>query len=109
MDSMIYAVPAAGILALVFAFIKATWVNKQDGGDDTMKKIAALIRAGAMAFLAREYKVLALFGAIVAVLLAVSAQSTGGSPLVALSFVVGAVASGLTSITAETRPPRFQI
>jgi K(+)-stimulated pyrophosphate-energized sodium pump len=92
---MIYAVPAAGILALVFAYIKAVWVNKQDGGDDTMKKIAALIRAGAMAFLAREYKVLALFGAIVAVLLAVSAKSTGGSSLVALSFVVGAVASGL--------------
>ena len=94
-ENLLYAVPAAGLLALVFAFVKSSWVTKQDEGDDTMKKIAKLIQEGAMAFLAREYKVLGVFGVVVAALLAFAAVSTGGSPLVALSFVVGAVASGL--------------
>ena len=95
MENLLYAVPAAGLVALVFAYIKSSWVTKQDEGDDTMKKIAKLIQEGAMAFLAREYKVLAIFGLIVAALLGGSAASSGSSPLVALSFVVGALASGL--------------
>ena len=107
MDKLIYAVPAAGVLALLFAYWKARWVKKQDAGDDTMKEIAKRIQEGAMAFLAREYKVLSIFVVLVAVLLA--AVNLGGSveegapagtvadksPLIALSFVMGAIASGL--------------
>ncbi len=91
-----YAAPVAGILALVFAYVKSTWVTKQDPGDAKMVEIGALIREGAMAFLAREYKVLAIFVVIVAALLAFA--NMGGaerSPLIAVSFVLGAVASGL--------------
>ena len=95
MNQLTIVVPAAGLLALAFAFIRSQWVAKQDEGDETMKKIAKLIRDGAMAFLKREYTVLSGFVVAVAILLALSASSTGGSPLVALSFVVGAVASGL--------------
>ena len=95
MNQLTIVVPAAGLLALAFAFIRSQWVAKQDEGDETMKKIAKLIRDGAMAFLKREYTVLSGFVVAVAILLAISASSTGGSPLVALSFVVGAVASGL--------------
>jgi K(+)-stimulated pyrophosphate-energized sodium pump len=94
-ENLLYAVPAAGILALIFAFMKSSWVVKQDEGDETMKKIAKMIQEGAMAFLAREYKVLAVFSVIVAILLGVAAKASGGSSLVSLSFVVGAVASGL--------------
>ena len=90
------AVPAAGVLALAYAFWKASWVSKQDAGDATMKEIAEQIQTGAMAFLAREYKVLAGFVAVVAVLLAVAnLGGTNQSPLIAASFVIGAVASGL--------------
>ncbi len=104
MDKLIYAVPAAGLLALLFAFWKARWVKKQDAGDDTMKEIARRIQDGAMAFLAREYKVLAGFVVVVAVLLAIVNLGGGEdaaegavqkSPLIALSFVIGAIASGL--------------
>ncbi|MBX3245977.1 MAG: sodium-translocating pyrophosphatase [Myxococcales bacterium] len=95
MDQLIYAAPAAGVLALLYAFWKAAWVRKQDAGDDTMKDIAALIQEGAMAFLKAEYKVLAVFVAIVAGLLAVANTGEGRSPLIAVSFVVGAVASGI--------------
>ena len=65
MDLMIYGVPLAGVLALAFALLKTNWVNRQDPGDATMVSIAGLIREGAMAFLAREYKVLAVFVVIV--------------------------------------------
>ena len=95
MENLALYVPVAGLIALAFAFIRSTWVMKQDEGDDTMKKIAKLIREGAMAFLAREYKVLAVFVAIVAVVLGFAAVSTGHSALVSVSFIVGAVASGL--------------
>ena len=58
-----------------------------------MKEIGAAIREGAMAFLAREYKVLSIFIVIVAVLLVIT--NKGPQQLVALSFVVGSVCSGL--------------
>ena len=94
---LIYSAPIAGAAALIFAFWKTSWVNKQDAGTTEMKDIAALIREGAMAFLAREYKVLAGFVVVVAGLLALAnmGDKPGHSPLIAVSFVVGALASGL--------------
>ena len=93
---LVYAAPAAGVLALVFAWIRASWVSKQDAGTDVMKDIAGQIQEGAMAFLGREYKVLAVFVAVVAVLLAAGYSGVEGqSAMIAVSFVVGAVCSGL--------------
>ena len=92
---LVLAAPIAGALALGYAFVKAQWVKKQDAGTDEMKEIADLIQKGAMAFLAAEYKVLAGFVALVAVLLAAANMGDGKSPLIAASFVVGAIASGL--------------
>jgi K(+)-stimulated pyrophosphate-energized sodium pump len=96
MDELVYAAPAAGVLALLFAYWKTTWVNAQDPGDKRMVEIAAEIRTGAMAFLSREYKVLALFVVVVAGLLAYSnMEGEGRTPMIAVSFVVGASASAL--------------
>ncbi len=96
MDNLVFAAPAAGVLALLFAFWKASWVKKQDAGTELMQEIAGSIQEGAMAFLAREYKVLAVFVTVVAVLLIfANPDSATQSPLIALSFVCGALASGL--------------
>jgi len=92
---LVLAAPIAGVLALGYAFMKASWVRKQDVGTENMAKIAKLIQDGAMAFLAAEYKVLAGFVVIVAGLLAIANTGEGQSPLIAASFVVGAFASGL--------------
>jgi len=93
---MYLLIPAAGLLALVFAGIKASQVKSKDPGNETMRTIAGHIQEGAMAFLGREYKVLAIFVAIVAVLLAVSNRSLPTSSwLIGVSFVVGASASAL--------------
>jgi len=96
MEYLIYSAPAAGILALIFAFFKAKNVSKQDAGSETMQRIAKSIQEGAMAFLKAEYKVLALFVVVVAALLAYANMSgENRSPMIALSFVIGAIASGL--------------
>ena len=96
MEQLLYVIPAAGVLALLYAYVKAAWVKKQDAGDGEMQDIARLIQEGAIAFLRAEYRVLAIFVVIVAVLLAVG-NSSGAeqSPLIAVSFVIGAIASGL--------------
>ena len=84
----------AGVSALGFAGVKAASVNSQDEGDETMKKIAKSIQDGAMAFLKAEYKVLAIFVVIVAGLLAAANLSGDGQhPIIAASFVLGALAS----------------
>lgn len=93
MHTIFYVIPLFGILALMFTFIKSIWVNKKDAGSDKMKKIAGHISEGAMAFLKAEYKMLAIFVVSVAILLAVSASPEDSSPLVAVSFLVGALCS----------------
>jgi len=90
---LFYFVPLAGVLALIYAFVKSSWVNKQDPGNEKMIAIGTAVREGAMAFLAREYKVLALFVVAVAALLAWGNASQNTS-MVAASFIVGALCSG---------------
>lgn len=91
-----YLIPLAGVIALVFAAFKSSWVSKQDAGNDKMKTIAKHIQDGAMAFLSREYKVLSIFVIAVAVLLFFGYQNAAvGSPMIAISFIVGAVCSAL--------------
>ena len=89
------AVPVAGVLALIYAFFMASWVRKQEAGTKEMQEIAQQIQEGAMAFLAAEYKVLAIFVAIVAVVLGGANYLAGKEALIAVSFVLGAGASGL--------------
>ena len=102
MESNLWMVPAAGGLALLFAYLKSSWINKQDAGNATMTTIANNIREGAMAFLSAEYKKLAIFVVIVAGLLAYAnhgqTDKSGAvisHALIAVSFIVGAICSGL--------------
>ncbi len=102
MEQYFYMIPLTGLLALVYALIKSSWVNKQDPGNEKMIEIGTAVREGAMAFLSREYKVLAVFVVAVGALLFFGNLSDGGTSdiwekteLVAVSFVVGALCSGL--------------
>jgi K(+)-stimulated pyrophosphate-energized sodium pump len=96
MESLIYALPALGVVALIYVAWKSAWVSKQEVGTEKMAKIANNIAVGAMAFLRAEYKVLSVFVIAVAVLLAFKGYfETNSSELVAVSFIVGAVCSAL--------------
>ena len=92
----LYYVIGTGLLAMLFAFWKTNWINRQDEGSDRMKQIGASIADGAMAFLKAEYRVLSIFVVAVAILLGFANNGRSDSnSLIALSFVVGALASGL--------------
>jgi K(+)-stimulated pyrophosphate-energized sodium pump len=101
-NSLVYAIPGTAIIGLLFIYVRAAWVNKQDQGDARMREIAGYIAQGAMAFLKAEYKVLALYVLLASVLLGVVAM-TGTStnahavsdPLIVVSFILGASFSAL--------------
>ena len=93
--SLIYVL-GAGALAMVFSFWKTNWISNQKEGNDRMKSIGHSISKGAMAFLRAEYRILVIFVILVAVLLAVSNRNAeNSSPLIAMSFIIGAAASAL--------------
>lgn len=102
MNSLVYAIPGAAIIGLLFIYVRAAWVTKQDQGDARMQEIAGYIAQGAMAFLKAEYKVLAIYVLLASVLLGVVAM-TGTStnahavsdPLIVVSFILGASFSAL--------------
>lgn len=94
--NVIYLVILSGIIALLYSFWKSGWIIKQDEGTDTMKMIGRSIAEGAMSFLKAEYKILSIFVLAVALLLGfVNYGKADSSVLISLSFVVGALASGL--------------
>ena len=90
MNNLIYLAPVAGIIAVIFAFIKATQIGHSDAGNDKMKEISDAIAEGARAFLFAEYKILVIFVAILFVVLGV-----GIDWLTAVFFIIGAVLSTL--------------
>ncbi len=88
MQSFIVAAPFLGLLGLVFAGYLYMFAKKQPAGTPKMEEIAKLIHEGAMVFLAREYKILAVFIAAVFALLAWKIN-----PETAVAFLSGAICS----------------
>lgn len=95
MENVLFLVPVAGIIAILFAVLQSSKVKKSDPGNEKMQEIAGYIREGAMAFLKTEYSKLAIFVVVVAVLLVIGYFNSGVLMLTSLSFVVGAFLSGL--------------
>ncbi len=79
------------LLSLLFVFIKYNKISKADAGTPAMQEISNAIHEGAIAFLHKEYMIIAAFGFVVAVLLIVFL-----SIKIAIAFVFGALLSGLT-------------
>ena len=95
-NTYLWAVINAGVLALIYAAWKTNWINKQDQGTERMVLIGKSIAEGAMAFLKAEYRILGIFVVVVALLLGIAnAGRTDSSALISLSFIAGAFASGL--------------
>jgi len=84
---------AAGFIALLFAWFLVSQIKKKDRGTPKMAEISDLIHSGALSFLNAQYRILAVFIVIVAVVLAFI-PSIG--PNTAISFVIGAVLSLLS-------------
>ena len=67
--NLLLLIPAAAVIALIFAAYKAIYVKRADAGNERMQEIAAAIAEGANAFLMAEYKILAVFIAVLFVLM----------------------------------------
>ena len=94
-NSIIYIVLAASILALAFAFIFYKQMMKQDEGTDLMKKIAAHVRKGAMAYLKQQYKVVIIVFIILAAIFGIMAYFKLQNGIVWFAFLTGGFFSGL--------------
>jgi K(+)-stimulated pyrophosphate-energized sodium pump len=94
MPAILYAVPALGLLALLYTWLRAGWVARQDAGSQQMQTIAGYIADGAIAFLKAEYRVLALFALIASVFLGyLGFTGEKSSPVIIIAFIIGAVFS----------------
>lgn len=87
-DSLLYSAPLAGIIGLIFALYLVLYILKLDPGTEKMKAIASAIQEGAMAYLNRQYKTVAIIAVILTVVIAL-AINTG----TAIAFVLGAIMS----------------
>ena len=96
MDSLFYLVPAASVVALLFAWIFYRKMRKEDEGTPTMKQIAQFVREGAMAYLKQQYKIVVIVFIIPAIFFAILAYGFGvQNPWVPFAFLTGGFFSGL--------------
>ncbi|WP_305064638.1 sodium-translocating pyrophosphatase [Methanococcoides sp.] len=93
MDSLIYLAPLAGIVSLAFAAFFASGVLKEGTGTKEMQDISLAIQEGAMAYLNRQYKTIAVVAIILAALMFFLLGDDSGK--IAIGFIVGAAASAL--------------
>ena len=94
-NSIVYIVLAASVLALTFAFIFYKQMMKEDEGTDLMKKIAAYVRKGAMAYLKQQYKVVIIVFIILAAIFGIMAYFKLQNGVVWFAFLTGGFFSGL--------------
>ena len=95
MNNLFYLVPAAAVIALVFAYIFFRQMMKESEGTATMKEIAKFVRDGAMAYLKQQYKVVIIVFVVLAILFGVLAYFGVQNPWVPFAFLTGGLFSGL--------------
>jgi K(+)-stimulated pyrophosphate-energized sodium pump len=94
-SKLFWIVPVASVTALLFAWIFFKMLMKKSEGTDRMKEIAQYVRDGAMAYITRQYKVVAIVFVFLVIFLTVLAYMGVQNPFVPVAFLTGGLFSGL--------------
>ncbi len=90
MSSTILFALGCGLLGVIYAIMTAMWVSKQDAGNAKMQEISNAVKEGAYAFLAREYKTVAMVAVVLVIAIAAIPQL---GMWAAIGFIIGTVGS----------------
>jgi K(+)-stimulated pyrophosphate-energized sodium pump len=94
-SSFFWIVPIASVTALIFAWIFFKSMMKTSEGTDKMKEIAQHVRDGAMAYIRRQYKVVAIVFLFLVIFLTILTYMGVQNPFVPVAFLTGGFFSGL--------------